>query len=243
MLQLYKLEFAKVQWSVIFLLIALDTVINSGLGAMYMESFKEIFSPSWYQLYNQSQSFHTLFFYPLYAGIFASLICYYEHKNNVWKQLLSLPISKSHLYLAKFGMLMTLMALVQIAFFFAYIITGWIIQPPGRIAWGQLTSYAFLGWLSIFPLCALQLWISQKVKGFGKSLVLNISLVLPNLIVTGMVYYIAAWFPFSLPFFAMSPKAGVVHPFDPISFWFIVAFTTLLYLVLGWRIFIRREWG
>lgn len=142
---------------------------------MYMESFKEIFSPSWYQLYNQSQSFHTLFFYPLYAGIFASLICYYEHKNNVWKQLLSLPISKSHLYLAKFGMLMTLMALVQIAFFFAYIITGWIIQPPGRIAWGQLTSYAFLGWLSIFPLCALQLWISQKVKGFGKSLVLNIS--------------------------------------------------------------------
>lgn len=94
-----------------------------------------------------------------------------------------------------------------------------------------------------FPLvCPTALDIS-KGKRIWEILVLNIFLVLPNLIVTGMVYYIAAWFPFSLPFFAMSPKAGVAHPFDPISFWFIVAFTTLLYLVLGWRIFIRREWG
>ena len=61
MLRLYSLEFAKVQWSVVFLLIGMDALINSGLGAMYMESFQEIFPPSWSELYRQSQTFHSLF--------------------------------------------------------------------------------------------------------------------------------------------------------------------------------------
>lgn len=243
MLRLYQLEFVKVQWSVVFLLIALDALINSGLGAMYMESFQEIFPPSWLELYRQSQTFHSLFFYPLYTGIFASLICYYEHKNNVWKQLLSSPISKTYLYLAKFLMLITLMSGVQIAFFATYLITGWILQPPGEIPWSQLLMYGVLGWISIFPLAALQLWISQKVTGFGKSLALNASLVLPNLLVSGMVSYLAAWFPFAPPFFAMDPQdSPIPSRFHPVPFWTIVTFTFFFYLILGWRSFIKREW-
>lgn len=243
MLRLYSLEFAKVQWSVVFLLIGMDALINSGLGAMYMESFQEIFPPSWSELYRQSQTFHSLFFFPLYTGIFASLICYYEHKNKVWKQLLSLPLFKSHLYLAKFLTLITLMVLVQIAFFVTFLITGWILQPPGEIPCNQLLMHGVLGWLSIFPLAASQLWISQKVTGFGKSLALNVSLVLPNLLISGMVSYLAAWFPFAPPFFAMHPQDSPIPTrFHPVPFWMIVTFTFLFYLILGWRSFIQREW-
>ena len=115
------------------------------------------------------------------------------------------------------------MALVQIAFFFARI-TGWIIQPPGRIAWGNC--------------CHMPFWagspFSPRAYSFGY---LKSNLANPRIKYFFGVAQpdcdrndIAAWFPFSLPFFAMSPKAGVAHPFDPISFWFIVAFTTLLYL-------------
>lgn len=242
-MQIYRLEFAKLQWSVVVILIALDALINSGLGAMYMESFKDIFAPSWNQLYIQSQSFHALFFYPLYVGILASLICYYEHQNNAWKQLLSLPVSKTHLYLAKFLVLISLMALVQVAFFGMYLIAGWIIQPPGKIEWSQLLGHGILGWVSIFPLAALQLWISQKVTGFGKSLALNVSLVLPNIFSTALVSYLAAWYPFAPPSFAMYPGGGPIPSrFHPEPFWATVALTFLLYFTVGWRMFVKREW-
>lgn len=243
MLRLYRLEFAKLQWSVVVILIALDALINSGLGAMYMESFKDVFPPSWNQLYLQSQSFHALFFYPLYVGILASLICYYEHQNNAWKQLLTLPISKTHLYFAKFLVLISLMALVEVAFFGMHLITGWIIQPPGKIEWSQLLGHAILGWVSIFPLAALQLWISQKVTGFGKSLTLNVLLVLPNIFATALVSYLAAWYPFAPPSFAMYPEGSPIPSrFHPGPFWMIVAFTFLLYFTVGWRMFVKREW-
>ncbi|MBD1371679.1 ABC transporter permease [Hazenella sp. IB182357] len=245
MFNLYKLEFKKIQWSILIFLILLDTIINASLGAMFMKSNSWYFPPSWSELYIQSLSFHALFFYPLYVGIITSLVCFYEHKNNAWKQLMCLPISKTNLYVAKFMFITTLLAITQLTFFIGYFITGWIIQPPGKLDVINYIIYGILGWLAMWPLVALQLWISQKIKNFGRSLLINIFLVLPNVVVaTGFPSYIAAWFPFSLSYFAMYPQGSVLSPdFHPIFFWSIAFFTSILYFYIGLTYFINRNWN
>lgn len=79
---LLRAETMKTQWRVVILLILLDTLINALMGMEQLDSLKEFFPPSWMSLYIHSVNLHAMFFYPLYCGIIASLLCMYEHRDG-----------------------------------------------------------------------------------------------------------------------------------------------------------------
>jgi lantibiotic transport system permease protein len=242
MRKLFRTEIIKLQWILIFFLIAIDAVINAGLGAMYTYDFKQLFKVGWESLYLQTVSFHALFFYPLYTGVFASLICHYEHKNGGWKQLFSLPIKRSYIYWAKFLILMILMAISQGIFFLAYLISGNLMGLQGHIPWTTLFISLIGGWIAVFPLAAFQIFISQKIKTFGVSIIFNIFCVIPNIVLTGLNSTIGSWFPFTLPYYAMFPKGTTLSPnFDFYPFVIILFITLVIYVIIGRRSLIKQD--
>ena len=243
MRMLLRAEGMKLQWRIIFLLIVLDTLINSAMGAMQLQSLRDFFPPSWSTLYIHSVNLHSMFFYPLYSGIVASLLCLYEHKDGGWKITMSLPVPRYKIFYAKYIWLVGILALVQIVFLLGYLGTGYLVKAPERIPWETLLYSVIGGWIGVLPLAALQLMVSIRVRNFGASLAMSIGYVVPNIVLTGFHSAIGAWLPFTIPYYVMMPQAAIYAPrVEPYSLWSIVLFTGMVYLLIGQKIVEKRDW-
>ncbi|GAA0409988.1 ABC transporter permease [Paenibacillus motobuensis] len=236
-------EAMKTQWIIVILLVLLDTLINGAMGVEQMGSLQEFFTPSWTTLYIHSVNLHSMFFYPLYCGILASLLCMYEHRDGGWKVVLGFPGPRRRIFYAKYLMLIGNLALVQLVFLLGYFVAGMLVEAPGGVPWGALVYTGLGGWIGILPLAALQLIVSIKVRNFGASLALSIGCVVPNIVLTGFHSSIGAWFPFTIPYYVMMPQAAIYAPrIEPYSLWVIVLFTGAAYLLVGQRFFEKRDW-
>lgn len=243
MRMLIRAEGIKLQWSVVTVLIVLDTLINSAMGAMQLESLKEFFPPSWLTLYIHSVNLHSMFFYPLYSAIIASLLCLYEHRDGGWKIVMSMPVPRNRLFYAKYLMLIGILGLVQVVFLLGYVVTGYLVEAPGEIPWETLLYSIIGGWIGILPLAALQLIVSIRVRNFGASLAMSLGYVVPNIVLTGFHSAIGAWLPFTIPYYVMMPQAAIYAPrVDPYSLWFIVLLTGIVYVLIGQRFVEKRDW-
>ncbi|MEK3782599.1 ABC transporter permease [Paenibacillus sp. FSL K6-1566] len=240
---LIRAEGMKLQWSVILALIVLDTLINSAMGAMQLQSLKEFFPPSWTTLYIHSVNLHSMFFFPLYSGIIASLLCLYEHRDGGWKITMSMPIPRSRIFYAKYIVLIGIMALVQVVFLLGYVVAGYLVEAPGEIPLETLLYSVIGGWIGVLPLAALQLIVSIRIRNFGASLAMSLGYVVPNIVLTGFHSAIGAWLPFTIPYYVMMPQAAIYAPrVEPYSLWSIVLFTGIVYLLFGKRFVEKRDW-
>lgn len=243
MVKLLLAEIRKVKWSLLLFLIFIDVVTSLLLAAGSVASLTKYFEPNWNTLYFQSVSFHGMFFLPLFAGLFAAFLCFYEHKNGAWKQILTLPFPKWKIYMAKFLTLLFLLALTQTVYFIGYIICGKLIFVEGAIPLKTVLTGVIGGWLAVFPLSMLQTALSIRFKSFGAAMLFSISMVIPNIVITGFNSFIGAWFPFAPPYYAMFPQGLNLSPrFELIPFIAILVFTFFLYLFLGLRSFLRKDW-
>ncbi|MFU1796775.1 ABC transporter permease [Paenibacillus azoreducens] len=243
MRMLLRAEAMKTQWKIVLLLILLDTLINAAMGVEQLNSLKEFFKPSWTTLYIHSVNLHSMFFYPLYCGILASLLCMYEHRDGGWKLVMGFPGPRHKIFFAKYLVLVGILALVQVVFMLGYLTAGKLAGAPGSLPWGTLVYTGLGGWIGILPLAALQLIVSIKVRNFGASLALSVGYVVPNIVLTGFHSSIGAWLPFTIPYYVMMPQTAIFAPrVEPYSLWAITLFTGLVYLLIGRRFFEKRDW-
>ncbi|WPC43446.1 ABC transporter permease [Clostridium sp. JS66] len=246
MIKLIKTELLKIQWKSILLLILMDILVSSILAINAVNDYKETFAPNWNTLYFQEVMLHAMFFLPLLTGIVAALICSYEHKNRVWKQILTLPYSRSAIYFSKFIVIIIILLIVQLSFLISYILigySGYKIQLVGIIPWKTVAFGVVGGYFAIFPLAALQLWLSIKFESFSRALVLNVFMVIPNIVITGFNSYIGAWFPYSSAYYAMFPQGINLSPRVEWSSFFIITFATFMfYLIKGCCSFSKKDW-
>lgn len=159
---------------------------------------------SWELLLNVMSMMHALLFLPVLSGIFAALICRYEHHDGGWKMLLSLPVTRLSVYLSKYVMIIGLLAAVQLTFLVMVLGMGLFRDIPGSIPWSLLLSSVFGGFVACLPLAALQLAISQGWSSFGAPLALNVSLTIPNMLIANSSTY-GPYYPWVQPMLAMMP--------------------------------------
>lgn len=243
MISLIRAEISKIQWGIVITLILMDMFINGAMGIMQLSDYKEFFAPSWSTLYEYAVNLHSMFFFPLYCGILASLLCHYEHRTGGWKLIMAMPVSRSQIYYAKFLLLLLLLGATQALFVVGYLASGLIADPPGSIPWSTVLLSMIGGWLGIFPLSALQLMISARVRSFGAALALNMCCVIPNIVMTGFYSFVGAWFPFTIPYYVMMPQTASYAPrVEPYSLAIIILFTAIFYIILGQRKFLNKDW-
>lgn len=197
---------------------------------------------TWQVMLSALSMMHAMLFLPVLSGIFAALICRSEHADGGWKQLLSLPVTRSSVYFAKLTMIMGLLAAVQLLFLLAVLGMGWYRGAEGSVPWQLLLSSLFGGWFACMPLAALQLAVSQGWSSFGAPLALNVSLTLPNMLIANSATY-GPYYPWVQPLLAMSPftedKFGAFNlPLE--SLMLLVSGSLLLFLSGGLILFWRK---
>ncbi|SEU24074.1 ABC transporter permease [Paenibacillus sp. NFR01] len=184
-------------------------------------------SVTWRLLLSAMSAIHAMLFLPVLSGVFAAMLCRFEHGDGGWKQLLALPVRRTSVYLAKFAMTAGLLAAVQLLFLAALLAVGTLRGVPGPLPWQLIGASVFGGWFACLPLAALQLAVSQGWSSFGAPLALNVSLTLPNMLIANSDRF-GPYYPWVQPLLAMSPFSG-----DEAFGAFNLPLETLMGVVLG----------
>lgn len=239
MSRIFSSELLKLRKSPIWLLVLVSPVIAALIGLLgrLLDAGND-----WAMLLSQMALLHALLFMPLLAGVFSAFVCRYEHAGGGWKQLLALPVSRSSVYLAKFALVLGLLAITQLLFVAALLAVGAIRGFSAPIPWGTIWTSALGGWIACMPLAALQLAVSVAWSSFAAPLAVNVIFTLPNMLVANSETY-GPYYPWAQPLLAMLPASdqsfGAFNV--PALTLFVVIFGSFaLFFALGLGYFMRK---
>jgi lantibiotic transport system permease protein len=213
-------EWLKLRKSNIWVLMFVSPVVAFFAGIV------ELSYPDWGVLLSQMVFTHAMLFLPLLTGVFSAFVCRYEHGDGGWKQLLALPMTRTHLFLAKFMVVFLLLVITQLIFFVGVFAAGQIQGLEQAIPWGMLLRSGLGSLVAVLPLIALQLTVSIAWSSFAAPMALNFVFTLPNIMIVNSADY-GPWYPWAQPMLAMMPY--MEENFGA----FNVSFETLIYVILG----------
>ena len=226
MWNLFRSEFLKLRKSSIWMLIFVSPILSLLIGFAELSEMPDIGQQQWTATLGVMTISHAILFLPLLTGIFSSFICRYEHAGGGWKQLLSLPVSRKNVYLAKFLIVSFLIAFTQILFVLGLFLIGWIKGYPADIPWGTISTSVIGGWVACLPLIALQMFVSVAWSSFAAPLAVNVIFTIPNMLIVQSEKF-GPYYPWSQPFLMMMPD--LAESFGALN----VSMETLFIVILG----------
>ncbi|NGZ77342.1 ABC transporter permease [Saccharibacillus alkalitolerans] len=198
-------ERIKLGRSQIMLLTIIDPVLCAGVGLLSTVDNGE---GAWFGLLLVMTLLHAMFFLPMMAGIFSAFVCRYEHAGGGWKQMMSLPVSRSALYLSKLLVVTGALALSQLLFFAAVLGVGLLKGfDLSQVPWNLFAVRMLGGFAACLPLAALQLFVSAMWSSFAAPLVLNMIFTVPNILVANSADF-APYYPWVQPMLVMMQAGG-----------------------------------
>ena len=128
----------------------------------------------WLQLWTSSWESMAIFFLPMGAILATSLVAQIEFKNNTWKQVHVLPISRATIFFAKLAvvivMLVQFFALFNCAMFLSGVIPCLLVRgvpyPSVPIPYRYFLTENLLFFLDCLPIVAAQYLLSVRFKNF-----------------------------------------------------------------------------
>nr|WP_275580408.1 ABC transporter permease [Metabacillus iocasae] len=222
--RLLQVEWFKMKRSKLWPLILLSPLTASivGYGAVSRVDFELL--NDWYEPLVFMVSIHAILFLPLISGVLVSLICRHEHQAGGWKQLLSLPVKRSTVYLAKGVLTFFLIGLIQLLFVMGWLVVGASQGYADPLPIKLMLTVLIGGWMAMIPLICLQLWASTLWASFGAPLALNVIFTVPNIMIINSERF-SPLYPWAQPFMLMMPQDQSVIGFS--------ASANVLFLVIG----------
>lgn len=167
LLQLYKAEKMKLRRSPIWLLFIVVPAVPAFLGTANYVINKEILTSQWYSLWTQHTLFTSYFFMPILLGLYCSYLMRLEKNNHSLTKLLTLPISRRELFIAKLlsGGKMALLTEGWIGTL--YLISGKLVKMTDKPPMKELLIWCLFGALGALVMEALQLIISLFCDSFA----------------------------------------------------------------------------
>jgi lantibiotic transport system permease protein len=177
MFRYIKAELIKTKNSFTYLLIIIAAVFMP-VATLYIFTSKwKLFVPAngqnpWIRFSEISWNPLGLLFIIFFVVLLICLLFNIEHKNNTWKHLFSLPVSKSTLYFIKLLTLFILVICFYVIFCFSLILSGYfagVIQPklqftshiPGYKTLLETCQHSFISSLGII---GIHFWLSIQFK-------------------------------------------------------------------------------
>ena len=99
--KLIKAERLKLKRSPLWLAFLFMPVIPALLGTLNYMANIEILQSEWFSLWTQHTLFTCYFFLPIMIGIYSSYIMRQEENNRNWNKVLSMPVSRNLVFIAK----------------------------------------------------------------------------------------------------------------------------------------------
>lgn len=239
MLRVFRAELLKIHWGLFIGILLIGPVLSTMQGSM--DSLTVAGVSPWLRSFMMSTFTYTSIYYPIATAVIVAMICRYEHANGSWKQILSLPVSRTSVYFTKFVLAVFLVGLMQVLFLLFFLGTGMIKGLSGELTWEIYFNSLWQGWIAVFPLLALQLWVSSLWKNFAAPLSMNIALTLPAVLVANSEQ-IGPWYLWSQPMLAMMPHEKNWFASSPETLYGVIIGSFILFIVAGWRHFLKRDW-
>jgi len=228
MFTLYQNEWLKLRRQFIWMIILFVPFIGVCLGTFSFTASYDLLvdgGNEWYAFWTQITFFYGLFIYPILSGIFAAIICRNEHLHGGWKHQLSLPLSRTKVFLAKLFLVYSLLFLTQLILLLTALAVGLQVtaqtNPPLLFLIGAVTA----GWVASFPLTIIQLWISINIRSFVVPLGINLFFVFGSL--AAMVMGIEKLYPWAHPSIAMASPEEANSTLEDLSI-FTVSYLVVL---------------
>lgn len=230
--RILKAECLKGRRAPVWLAFVVLPLIPAVLGTANYRANIGILDDWWLSLWTQHTLFSAYFFLPALLGVYCAWEWRLEHSDRNFNSYLTMPVSRTTLYLAKFlpavGVAIFTQALVGVYF----VASGKLVGMTVAIPWAQLADWLLCGALGSIAVCAVQLFLSLWLRSFA----VPVALALVGGII-GLLFTSQGWgvyFPYALLSLGMRANNPTLVLNLP-----QFALSTLLYTVLFATLTIR----
>ena len=237
--KLIKAERLKLKRSPLWLAFLFMPVIPALLGTLNYMANIEILQSEWFSLWTQHTLFTCYFFLPIMIGIYSSYIMRQEENNRNWNKVLSMPVSKNLVFIAKLVQVFSMILFSEIWICILFVISGKVIGLTSAIPWVKLMIWCLFGTLGGTVIAAIQLMISLFIKSFALPVGIALGGGLSGLVF--LAKHLGHIWPYSLMAYGMNSNApqellesGYVW-FVVICIVYIVLFMTISSMILSRR--------
>lgn len=238
--KMLKAERMKLKRSPIWIAFIIVPIIPALLGTLNYLNNMDILKSEWFSLWTQHTLFTDYFFLPIMLGVFCSYIMHEEENNHNWNRVLTMPVNRTTVFLAKLltAGSMVLLSLVWICALF--VISGKIAGITAPLPWDKIAVWCAFGTLGGLVMVSIQLLVSLFIRNFA----LPIGIALGGGI-TSLVFLakdLGHIYPYSLMAYGMNsnaPQELVKSGYG--QFVVICAIYIALFTIIGTLILHKRD--
>lgn len=158
-------ELMKLKRAPIWLAFLILPVIPAIMGTVNYLGNLEILRSDWYSLWTQHTLFTVYFFLPLLIGIYCSYIMAQEQANRNWNRVLTAPVPRWLVYMAKLACAAMMIALSELWIAVLFVASGLLLgmsAPPVK----EIVIWCAFGSLGGTVMASLQLLLSLYIRSF-----------------------------------------------------------------------------
>ena len=225
--KLIKEERLKLNRSPLWLAFLFMPVIPALLGTLNYMANIEILQSEWFSLWTQHTLFTCYFFLTIMIGIYSSYIMRQEENNRNWNKVLSMPVSRNLVFIAKLVQVFSMILFSEIWICTLFVISGKVIGLTSAIPWVKLMIWCLFGTLGGTVIAAIQLMISLFIKSFALPVGIALGGGLSGLVF--LAKHLGHIWPYSLMAYGMNSNAPQ-ELLESGYVWFVVI--CIVYIVL-----------
>ncbi|MED0678745.1 ABC transporter permease [Aneurinibacillus thermoaerophilus] len=133
----------------------------------------------WEILYEQCMFMYPTMLMPLVITVLIALLARVENVHGGWKQLLTFPVTRGQVYVAKLVIACMLVLLNMAVLSGGTLAGGWITGAEGQAPYGLLLGRGALAFVAALPIIAIQFVLSFRFSHIGIPLTLGVGFAAP----------------------------------------------------------------
>lgn len=157
----------KLKRSPIWIAFLLMPIVPAALGTLNYLNNLGLLKSEWYSLWTQHTLFTCYFFLPIMIGVYCAYIMREELNNHNWNKVLTMPVSRSMIFIAKLITVSLMILLSEIWIGILFVLSGTIIGMDAAIPVKELLVWCLFGTLGGMVMASIQLMISLFLKSFA----------------------------------------------------------------------------
>lgn len=125
---------------------------------------------------------------PIFVMLACIIVGKVENDNDCWKLVLTMPVSKLKIYLAKFSAMLVITAIMFISFLVQFQIAGMILGASGIVP-VEYIKVVVLGFLAVLPVIAVEFILARNFKSISMPLAAGMFLTGSGFLITQSSYW------------------------------------------------------
>lgn len=166
LLKLLRAERIKLKRSPVWIAFLIMPVIPAILGTLNYMGNLELLKSEWYSLWTQHSLFTCYFFLPIMLGIYCAYIMRLENSNHNWNKVLTMPVKRSSVFLAKLISASFMILISEIWIGALFVISGTVVGLTAS-PYADIITWCLLGTLGGIVMVSIQLILSIYIKSFA----------------------------------------------------------------------------